>query len=140
RLLADAAAQSGRGEITFPVVNPLGDALPEGISLLDAHAFCEADGEALPASWDATSDSIAARVTLATGASLLVLLKSTDRPRGSWQEAVRRGVVDPLFIRTLARGKVRMPASPPVVLLNFREPPGGPLGGPEGDGPTLAPC
>jgi aspartokinase-like uncharacterized kinase len=52
----------------------------------------------LPASWDVTSDAIAARVAVALGAEGLVLLKSAPMPPGiDRREAARLGLVDPAF-------------------------------------------
>jgi aspartokinase-like uncharacterized kinase len=54
--------------------------------------------DTLPASWTVSSDSIAARVAVVTGARRLVLLKSTDLPPGTgWEEAGRLGYVDGYF-------------------------------------------
>jgi 5-(aminomethyl)-3-furanmethanol phosphate kinase len=54
----------------------------------------------LPASWDVTSDSIAARIAVLLGARRLILLKSVrlsaDIDRG---EAARLGLVDAMFPR-----------------------------------------
>jgi 5-(aminomethyl)-3-furanmethanol phosphate kinase len=74
-----------------------------GPCLLDAHAFAGADehgtqGKPLPHRWDATSDSLAARVAVAWKASRLILLKSVMIPPTlSWAEAGLAGLVDPLF-------------------------------------------
>jgi aspartokinase-like uncharacterized kinase len=52
----------------------------------------------LPASWDVTSDSIAARIASHLQASSLILLKSQAVPKGTGLEDARRlGLVDPLF-------------------------------------------
>lgn len=71
------------------------------LAILDAYAFARADevnADHLPHTWDATSDSLAARVTRASSALRLILLKSvTIPPAMDWQEAARRGWVDPLF-------------------------------------------
>lgn len=91
----------------------------DGVHLLDAHAFCSADGT-LPATWDVTSDSVAARAALVFGAGRLVLLKSVSRPPGAWRRAIEEGVVDPLFLSTLSRGTMRMPRKPRVEIVNFR--------------------
>lgn len=54
----------------------------------------------LPASWDVTTDSIAARIAVRLGAGRLVLLKSTALSEGTDREgAARLGLVDPLFPR-----------------------------------------
>ncbi len=53
---------------------------------------------ALPASWDVTSDSIAAALAAYLGAHRLILLKSAPVPAGAdLGEAVRLGLVDPMF-------------------------------------------
>jgi aspartokinase-like uncharacterized kinase len=58
----------------------------------------------LPATWEATSDSIAASIAVYLSASRLVLLKSRPLPLGAGiDEAARNGLVDPLFPR-IARG------------------------------------
>jgi aspartokinase-like uncharacterized kinase len=51
-------------------------------------------GTPLPESWDVTSDSIAARVAICTGADELVLLKSADPPSRDLQELADCGYVD----------------------------------------------
>jgi aspartokinase-like uncharacterized kinase len=52
----------------------------------------------LPASWEVTSDSIAARIAILLGARRLVLLKSARMPGSAgFEEAVRLGIVDPMF-------------------------------------------
>jgi len=61
----------------------------------------------LPASWDVTSDAIAARLAVALGADCLILLKSAPLPAGaSRRDAARLGLVDPVLpaaARSLAR-------------------------------------
>jgi len=78
----------------------------EGPVVLDAYAFAHADETrpgALPHTWDVTSDSIAARVAVVTGAKRLYLLKSVTMPPGvCWHEAARRGLVDKHFLNVLA--------------------------------------
>jgi aspartokinase-like uncharacterized kinase len=77
--------------------------------------------DALPPSWDVTSDAIAARVASVLGAAELVLLKSAPLPPGcSRREAARLGLVDPVFpdvSRSLER----------VLYLNFRTTPHVPI-------------
>jgi hypothetical protein len=61
--------------------------------------------DALPQSWDVTSDSLAARATEVLRARELVLLKSvTIPPEMDWTEASRRGFVDGYFPTMIARG------------------------------------
>jgi aspartokinase-like uncharacterized kinase len=73
--------------------------------VLDAHAFAVADEGrpgCLPHVWDATSDSVAARVAVVAGAGSLILLKSVRIPDSvAWDEAGRRGWVDPAFAGVL---------------------------------------
>lgn len=60
-------------------------------------------GTCLPETWDVTSDSIAARVAVASGASELRLLKSIDIPTGTdVATAAARGWVDPFFPQAVA--------------------------------------
>ena len=84
------------------------------LPILDAHAFARADealSDHLPHCWQATSDSMAARVALVAGARRLVLLKSVTIPAGiSWEEAARQGYVDPLFAHILPHGSVEVRA------------------------------
>jgi aspartokinase-like uncharacterized kinase len=88
------------------------------VPVLDAHAFAQADAaDRLPHCWDAGSDAVAARVAVAAGAARLVLLKSVDLPQGiDWDEAGRRGLVDPWFGRVLRQAR-RPPA---VEFVNLR--------------------
>jgi aspartokinase-like uncharacterized kinase len=76
------------------------------LPLLDAYAFACADEDQsghLPHCWEATSDSLAARVARVIGAGRLFLLKSVDIPPGlSWSEAARMGYVDPIFVGMLS--------------------------------------
>ncbi len=84
------------------------------LPILDAYTFARADEsrpEHLPHCWQATSDSVAARVALTAGARRLVLLKSITIPAGmTWHEAARRGYVDPLFAGILARESIEVRA------------------------------
>jgi aspartokinase-like uncharacterized kinase len=91
----------------------------EGVSILDPHAFCTADTSGgLSACWEATSDSVAARVAVVLRAEELVLLKSVTLPEPcDWREAGRLGLVDPLFAAILAGGE---PLSLRVRAVNLR--------------------
>jgi aspartokinase-like uncharacterized kinase len=71
-------------------------------------------GTPLPESWDVTSDSIAARVTVCVGADELVLLKSADPPSGNLQELSDVGYVDK-FLPNLAD------ELPPWRMVNLRQ-------------------
>lgn len=91
------------------------------VAILDAYSFCRADERrhpdaALPHTRAVTSDSIAARVAVATGARQLVLLKSVTIPSGmNWLAVAREGYVDTTFpdvIPTASELEVRM--------INFR--------------------
>ena len=57
----------------------------------------EEDVTPLPASWDVTSDSIAAWVAIRWPADSLVLLKSCAESAGNWDRAAEAGLVDPTF-------------------------------------------
>ncbi len=75
--------------------------------LLDAVAFAARDRNlhpeaALPHRWSVTSDSIAARVAVVSGAEHLILLKSVTIPQDmDWEGASERGYVDEWFARTI---------------------------------------
>ncbi len=70
----------------------------------------------LPASWDVTSDTIAARIAAHVKASRLILLKSASVGRhATLHEAARAGLVDPFFSEA-ARALRR------VEYLNLRDP------------------
>jgi len=85
--------------------------LPERACVLDVERFLREDGagpDPLPACWQVTSDSIAARLARVVGAAELVLLKSalpTDpNDRAAW---TREGYVDRHFPIASAGLKVR---------------------------------
>jgi aspartokinase-like uncharacterized kinase len=71
--------------------------------------------DALPASWDVTSDTIAARIASHLAADRLILLKSAPLPSGAArQDAARLGLVDPML-------PVVAQALPRVEYMNLRE-------------------
>jgi len=75
-------------------------------AVLLPYSFAQGDegsAGALPHSWDATSDSVAARAAEVAG-GWLVMLKSTPMPPGlTWEEAARGGLVDPVLPVIVAR-------------------------------------
>ena len=79
------------------------------ITVIDPYRFASGDDsrtEHLPHCWDATSDSLAARVAHVAEAERLILLKSiTIPPSLSWEDCGKQGLVDALFARTIAGGK-----------------------------------
>ncbi len=94
------------------------------VRVLDPFIFLCADehrhGKAtLPHSWDATADSVAARVAVAARARRLILLKSVTVPVAdlTWEESGRRGLVDPVFASVLRTG----PADLEVNAVNLRD-------------------
>jgi aspartokinase-like uncharacterized kinase len=94
------------------------------VRVLDPFAFLRGDEErhgkpTVPHSWDATADSVAARVAVAARARRLILLKSVTVPLADlpWEEAGRRGFVDPVFASTLQAGPPGLEAS----IVNLRE-------------------
>ncbi len=81
------------------------------LQILDVQKFLiqdQASGNPLPASWDVTSDSIAARVATALEAAELVLLKSA-LPAGwtNLESLARSGYVDAYFPRAAYSLRVR---------------------------------
>jgi 5-(aminomethyl)-3-furanmethanol phosphate kinase len=93
------------------------------LAILDAVAFLLADedrhGRTIPHSWEATSDAVAARVAVATGASRLVLLKSATiaTEEMDWDEMARHGLVDPVFPAILRTARHEMAVS----VVNLRQ-------------------
>jgi aspartokinase-like uncharacterized kinase len=83
-----------------------------GMAVLDPFAFAladEAEVGCLPHHWDATSDSVAARVAVVARAEL-VLLKSVPRPEGDWFAAAAEGYVDPVFPQIVRAARLRVRA------------------------------
>ena len=82
------------------------------LGILDPHAFAvwdEGRAGCLPHCWEATSDSVAARVAEVGGAEL-VLLKSVEIGTDDWEWAAREGHVDPIFPGIVARAGFRVRA------------------------------
>jgi len=111
----------------FPTADVIGDPAMSmscwqsgRLPVLDAHAFALADEGrhgCLPHSWNVTSDSVAARVAVVTGAGLLFLLKSITIPESvDWDEAAQRGWVDGMFADV-----VRQSPTLQVRAINLRE-------------------
>ena len=92
------------------------------VAILDAFAFLQADearhGTTIPHTWAASSDTVAARVAIATQARRLILLKSVTIPKevSDWEAVARSGVVDPVFASLL-----RQAAALEVSTFNLRE-------------------
>jgi aspartokinase-like uncharacterized kinase len=91
------------------------------LPILDAFRFVQADeGQPghLPHGWQATSDSLAARVAVVARARELILLKSVTIPRDmSLSEAAQCGFVDPIFGEICAQAGGRLD----VRFVNFRQ-------------------
>jgi aspartokinase-like uncharacterized kinase len=89
------------------------------VPVLDLYAFALADEDRpghLAHTWEVTSDALAARVAVVAEARRLVLLKSDAIPPGvGWEEAARRGYVDPAFV-----GVVRVAPELEVRAIDFR--------------------
>jgi aspartokinase-like uncharacterized kinase len=88
------------------------------IPIVDPYTLSKVDDhhpEALPHSWNVTSDSIAARVAVLVNAPRLVLLKSRNpSPDPDWARGDSRDLVDPWFANTIGPGFV-------VQAVNLRE-------------------
>ncbi|MFO0879393.1 MAG: hypothetical protein U0840_18760 [Gemmataceae bacterium] len=82
-----------------------------GQGILDPFTFCQRDEgqpDALPHTWEATSDSVAARVAGLAQADLLLLKSIALPPPIDWDEAARAGHVDPLFPHLVRRDRLRV--------------------------------
>lgn len=85
----------------------------DDIHHFDVFNFCTEDDQ-LPHTWNVTSDSIAIRIAIVKGAEKLILLKSQDRPTGSWETLAELGFVDrhfPILAKTTEL---------PIEVVNFR--------------------
>jgi aspartokinase-like uncharacterized kinase len=88
-------------------------------AIMDMHAWALADESSpdhLPHTWSVTSDTLAARIAIRSGAAELILLKSVDFLGKNWQEAAAAGIVDPLFAEIMSR----IGPGLQVRLVNFR--------------------
>lgn len=84
------------------------------VPIMDALHFARGDElrpGRLPHTWDATSDSVAARIAVVIRAERLILLKSADPPP-DWMRTA--GYVDPLFAATIVNAEF------PVEAINLR--------------------
>jgi aspartokinase-like uncharacterized kinase len=89
--------------------------------ILDMHAWAlvdESSPDHLPHIWDVTSDTIAARLAMKSGAAELILLKSVDFSGEDWRQAARAGIVDGYFPEIMDRAGPDLR----VRLVNFRTP------------------
>jgi aspartokinase-like uncharacterized kinase len=88
-------------------------------AVIDPERFARADArrkDALPRTWQVTSDSLALQLARRWQASQLILLKSTPSPAG-WPEIAESGIVDPWFERLLADVRGTMDVS----IVNLRQ-------------------
>lgn len=89
----------------------------EGVPVLDVGTFQSSEGPAddrLPATWDVTSDALAAWIALRWPASRLVILKSRPLPTDiDWTTAAALGLVDPWFPRIVEGMDVTWRTLPP---------------------------
>jgi 5-(aminomethyl)-3-furanmethanol phosphate kinase len=84
-----------------------------GVECADVYNFCRED-TILPHTWDVTTDSISLRIAGVRHAKRLLLLKSQDRPAGTWDELAANGYVDRFF------PQLAKTASLPIDVVNFR--------------------
>lgn len=102
RLVAELLPAARLLDDWFELQRQLAAALVPGLWVLDPQPFLRdveagLPGPRLSRSWDATSDSIAARLAHASGARELVLLKSCSPPAGELQRLAELGYVDRSF-------------------------------------------
>jgi aspartokinase-like uncharacterized kinase len=94
------------------------------LPVLDPYRFALGDERQpgrLPQCWEATGDSLAARLAVRIRAGEVLLLKSADPPPGAGLgECGRQGFVDPYFKRALASGGTRGAGPPGVRFMNLR--------------------
>ncbi|MCO6456537.1 MAG: hypothetical protein J5I93_14665 [Pirellulaceae bacterium] len=102
RLVAELLPAARLMEDWFELQQLVASTQAPGLWILDPQSFLrdiEADlpGQRLSRSWDATSDSIAARLAQVGGARELVLLKSCSPPAGDLHHLAELGYVDRSF-------------------------------------------
>ena len=88
-------------------------------AVIDPERFARADArrkDALPRTWQVTSDSLALQLARRWRASRLILLKSTPSPAG-WPGIAASEIVDPWFEKLLADGRGTMDVS----IVNLRQ-------------------
>ena len=88
-------------------------------AVIDPERFARGDArrkDALPRTWQVTSDSLALQLARRWRASQLILLKSISAPAG-WPEIGASGIVDPWFEKLLADGRGTMDVS----IVNLRQ-------------------
>lgn len=111
RLMQVAGMVVGNWLPEWPLVDRYDDLLVRiaqpGVSLFLAEGFLRSEepdlpGDLLPVGWQATSDSIAARLAICLKAGSLVLLKSREAStdeQSDWNRAADGGLVDECFPR-----------------------------------------
>jgi aspartokinase-like uncharacterized kinase len=107
-------------QVLLPAARIVADVLSPGSGatqrcLLDAFPFFRADearADALPHTWQVTSDSLAVRAATLVNARELILLKSASWVGCDWAAATRAGFVDGYFAEALrlARKEMRVRA------------------------------
>ena len=114
----------------LPSAEVVQEVRPDGsrLRIVDPFAYLREDERrrgtvAVPHVWTATSDAVAALIAVRTGARRLVLCKSVTVPAGQmdWEEAGRRGLVDPHFASILPIGSPGLEVS----VVNLRHWPDG---------------
>lgn len=99
-LLRDLCQESQLWTLPFPPWNHLSVSkhpyLLKPTSWLECIANSNFDHD-LPRNWNTTSDSISLKLTFEWRCKRLILLKSCDRPAGSWIECAKAGVIDSNF-------------------------------------------
>ncbi|MDD2724067.1 MAG: uridylate kinase [Methylovulum sp.] len=99
-----------------PSVAAIGQRLAETNIVIWSPDVAELDQAGIPASWDITSDSLAAWLANTLSAEALVLVKSAAIDMQlTWQELARQGIVDNAFEHFAAQAVF------PITLINARQ-------------------